>query len=112
MRYCAYKLIQTKALKEGVAAQKEAMKNLNIDEIEDLRDEMDDMAWESKEINDMLNRDYACDVDEADLDAELRELEDDAFLEMLDNPVAKNKPQQQQEQQIDPYSYSQMMKNV
>lgn len=87
------------------------MKNLNIDDIEDLRDEMDDMAWESKEINEMLNRDYACDVDEGDLDAELRELEDDHFLEMLDNPVSKNKVPQQEEK-VDPYSYSQMMKNT
>ena len=87
-------------------AQKEAMKNLNIDEIEDLRDDMDDMVYESNQINEMLNRDYACDVDEGDLDAELQELEDEAFLDMLDSDKAKP---QKQENKEDYYSMSQML---
>jgi charged multivesicular body protein 5 len=92
----------TKALKEATVAQKEAMKNLNIDEIEDLRDEMDDMVWESNQINDMLNRDYACDVDEADLDAELQELDDGMFMDMMDN-------KQENKQEVKQDHYSQML---
>jgi charged multivesicular body protein 5 len=79
----------TKALKEATVAQKEAMKNLNIDEIEDLREEMDDMVWESNQINDMLNRDYACDIDDADIDAELQELDDGMFMDMLESGKSK-----------------------
>jgi len=98
----------TKALKEAAQAQREAMKNLDIDDIADLREEMDEMVWESNQINDMLNRDYAVDVDEGDLDAELKELEDEAFMDMLDNK-AVDKPQQKQEQSNDYYSMSQML---
>jgi len=75
----------TKALKEAAVAQREAMKNIDIDELDDLRYEMDEMVWESNEINDMLNRDYAVDVDEDELDNELRELDDGMFMDVLDN---------------------------
>ena len=47
------------------------MKDINLDEMEDLRDEMDDMMWETQEMNEMLNRNFACDVNEQDLDDEL-----------------------------------------
>ena len=83
------------------------MKDLDIDELADLREEMDEMVYESNQINEMLNRDYACDVDEDDLDAELKELEDDMFLDMLDNKQ-KEQPQKQ-EQKDDMYSISQML---
>jgi charged multivesicular body protein 5 len=79
----------TRALKEATVAQKEAMKNLDMDEIEDLRDDMDDMVWESNQINDMLNRDYACDIDDADIDAELQELDDGMFMDMLESKNSK-----------------------
>lgn len=65
------------------------MKEINIDELDDLRDEMDDMLWESNEINDMLNRDYAVDVDEGELDDELRELDDGMFMDILDGDKGK-----------------------
>jgi hypothetical protein len=42
-------------------------KDVNIDEMEDMRDEMDDMMFETQEMNEMLNRNYALDVNEADL---------------------------------------------
>ncbi len=61
------------------------MKNIDVDQLEDLRDEMDDMVMESKEINDLLNRDYTVDVDEDELDAELRELDDGMFMDALEN---------------------------
>jgi hypothetical protein len=83
------------------------MAKIDIDQLEDLRDEMDEMIWESKEINDMLNRDYTVDVDEGELDAELEELDNEMFMEMLDN---KQKPQEKVASQD---HYSQILnKNV
>jgi len=61
------------------------MEKIDLDQLEDLRDEMDEMIWESKEINELLNRDYTVDVDEDELDAELKELDDGMFMEMLEN---------------------------
>jgi len=84
----------TKALKEATIAQKEAMKDIDIDDLLDLREEMDEMVWESNEINDMLNRDYAVDIDEGELDDELRELDDGMFMDILDKD--KNKKQEDQ----------------
>lgn len=75
-----------------MVAQKAAMKEINIDELDDLRDDMDDMLWESNEINDMLNRNYAVDIDEGELDDELRELDDGMFMDILDGD--KNKKQE------------------
>jgi len=81
-------------LKEATIAQKEAMKDIDIDDLLDLREEMDEMVWESNEINDMLNRDYAVDIDEGELDDELRELDDGMFMDILDKD--KNKKQEDQ----------------
>ncbi len=33
-----------------------------MDQLEDIRDDMDDMMFETEEMNEMLNRDYALDV--------------------------------------------------
>lgn len=56
-----------------------------MDELEDLRDEMDDMVYESDYMNDMLNRNYAMDVNEADLDEEFAELDNQIFAEQMNN---------------------------
>ena len=68
------------------------MKGINLDDLEDLRDEMDDMMYESNEINDLLNRDYTVDVDESELDDQLKDLDNEFFMEMMKN---KNKPKAQ-----------------
>ena len=60
------------------------MKDINLDELEDLRDDMEDMKYESEEINEMMNMDFGLDVDEDELDEELAELDDEMFLESLD----------------------------
>jgi len=96
----------TTALKTATMAQKEAMEKIDFDQLEDLRDEMDDMMWETKQINDMLNRDYAVDVDEGELDAELQELDNEMFMEMMEKPKEKEKAPNT----ID--HYSQIMKNT
>ena len=60
------------------------MKDINLDELEDLKDDMEEMQFESEEINEALNMDFGCDVDEDELDEELAELDDEMFLESLD----------------------------
>ncbi len=61
-------------MKNVVEQQKGVMGELDIDKLDDLRDQMDEMKYESDYMNEMLNRDYSCDVDEDDLDDELGEL--------------------------------------
>jgi len=79
------------ALKEAVKTQKEAMQDLDVDQLADLRDEMADLQYESQDIQDLLSRDYAVDVDEGELDDELRELDNGNFLDQLasEKPVEK-----------------------
>lgn len=55
-------------MQEVLDTQKEAMKNLDLDKLDDIRDQMNDMKYESDYMNEMLNRDYDIDVDEEDLD--------------------------------------------
>ncbi len=49
--------------------------------MEDLRDDMEEMKYEAEEVNEMLNMDFGCDLDEDELDDELAEYEDDLFIE-------------------------------
>ena len=60
------------------------MKDINLDELEDLKDDMEEMKFDSEEINEALNIDFGCDVDEDELDEELAELDDEMFLESLE----------------------------
>jgi charged multivesicular body protein 5 len=60
------------------------MKDIDLDELADLRDDMEDMKYESEEINEMMNMDFGLDVDEDELDDELAELDDEMFLESLE----------------------------
>lgn len=43
----------------------------------DLMDEMEDMKYETEYMNEMMNRNYNCDVDEDELDREMQEIEQD-----------------------------------
>ena len=72
-------------MKEAVQTQKQMMQDIDLDELEDLRDEMEEMKFESEEINEALNMDFGCDYDEDELDEELAELDDEMFLESLEN---------------------------
>ena len=60
------------------------MEDINLDELEDLKDDMEEMMFDSEEINDALQMDFGCDIDEDALDEELAELDDDMFLEALE----------------------------
>ena len=72
------------------------MKNLDLDRLDDIRDQMMDMKYESDYMNEMLNRDYDIDVDEDDLDDELGHLERELKVEKQQ----KNKGQIQNNQQM------------
>ena len=61
------------------------MKDIDMDELEDLRDDMEEMKQESEEVNEMLNMDFGCDIDEDELDQELAELDDELFIENIDS---------------------------
>lgn len=58
-------------MKDVIINQKDMMGGLDIDKLDDLRDEMDELKYESDYMNELLNRDYELDVDEAELDDEL-----------------------------------------
>lgn len=58
-------------MKEVVESQKGMMDGMDIDKLDDIRDEMDDLKYESDYMNEMLNRNYDVDVDEDELDDEL-----------------------------------------
>jgi charged multivesicular body protein 5 len=60
------------------------MEDIDMDELEDLRDDMEEMKYESEEVNEMLNMDFGCDIDEDELDEELAELDDELFLDNLE----------------------------
>ena len=66
------------------------MKEIDLDKLEDLRDEMEELQLESQDICELFNRDYTIDVDEADLDDELRELDDGMFMEMMADDKKSN----------------------
>ena len=71
------------ALKQANIAQKEVMKNFNMDQMEDLFDDMADMMADMEEINEVMTRTYNCDYDESELLGELDELDEEIVSEQL-----------------------------
>lgn len=72
-------LIETKstvdAMRAGVKQMKQEYKNLNINEIEDIQDDMQDLMADANEVQEALSRSYGVpDVDESELEAELEAL--------------------------------------
>ena len=49
--------------------------------MEDLKDDMQEMMHETDYVNEMLNRNYGIEVDEAELDQEFANLDSDIFKE-------------------------------
>jgi charged multivesicular body protein 5 len=43
----------------------------NLFNYSDIMDDMEDMKFETEYMNDMMNRNYACEVDEDELDREM-----------------------------------------
>lgn len=70
------------AMKLGVKEMKKEFKNINIEQIEDLQDDLADMLEDANEVQDVLGRSYGVpDIDEDDLEAELDALGDDFALD-------------------------------
>eukprot|EP00485_Elphidium_margaritaceum_P005918 CAMPEP_0202696066 /NCGR_PEP_ID=MMETSP1385-20130828/9439_1 /ASSEMBLY_ACC=CAM_ASM_000861 /TAXON_ID=933848 /ORGANISM="Elphidium margaritaceum" /LENGTH=225 /DNA_ID=CAMNT_0049352169 /DNA_START=42 /DNA_END=719 /DNA_ORIENTATION=- len=78
-----------KAMKGAATTLKQQMKDVNIDEVEDLQDEMMDLFDETNEINDILGEAWGMDdVDEDELEAELDGLDDELDdLDMAEDDV-------------------------
>merc|ERR1711982_202460 len=69
-------------MKLGVKEMKKEFKNINIDQIEDLQDDLGDMLEEANEVQEALGRSYGMpEIDEDDLEAELDALGDDFALD-------------------------------
>jgi len=77
--------VQTIAAMKGANAElkRTLKKDLNVDDVYDLADDMAEMMDDFNEINEALGQNFATpdDIDEADLDAELEFLEDEMFEE-------------------------------
>jgi len=71
------------AMKQATKELKTQMKEINIDEVEDLHDDMNDLMEDNDEINEIMGRQYGVpeEVDESDLMAELDSLEAEAEVE-------------------------------
>lgn len=90
-------LIETKstvdAMRAGVNQMKKEYKNLNINDIESLQDDLEDMMADANEVQDALSRSYGVpDVDESELEAELEalgnEMQQETDTSFLDEVVA------------------------
>ena len=76
-------LITVGAMKEAHKLQTQQIKNLKIGDIENIMDDMADLMEDTEEINEVMSRNYACDIDEGDLERELDELDNTDFMEDL-----------------------------
>jgi len=67
------------AMKSAKEDFKQGMKDLNIDEIEDLHDDMDELLEDNEELNEIMGRAYGVpeELDEDELMNELDDLEDE-----------------------------------
>ena len=69
------------AMKAANKDLKKQFKQINIDQVEDMQEDMSDLLEQAEEIQSALGRSYNTDdIDEADLEAELAAMEDDPSL--------------------------------
>lgn len=64
------------AMKTAHKVQTQQLKQLKVGDIEKMMDDMADMMMDTEEINEVMSRNYACEVDEDDLERELDELDE------------------------------------
>ncbi|KAL5292102.1 CHMP5 family protein [Megaselia abdita] len=70
------------AMSDGVKQMKKEFKNIDIDKIEDIHDDMADMLEQSEEVQEALGRTYGMpDIDDDELEAELDALGDEIALD-------------------------------
>lgn len=71
------------ALKSANEVQKQQMKALDMDQMEDIFDDMADMMADMEEVQDVMGRAYNCDFDENELIGELDELDQELAEDQL-----------------------------
>jgi charged multivesicular body protein 5 len=70
------------AMKVGVKEFKQAYKNVNIDKIENLQDDLEDLMEQTNDIQEVMGRSYGMpEVDDDELEAELNALGDEIALD-------------------------------
>ncbi|KAM3580637.1 Vacuolar protein-sorting-associated protein 60, variant 2 [Umbelopsis sp. WA50703] len=76
------------AMQQANKEMKKQYKNVNIDKLDALQDEMEDLMEQANEVQESLGRSYNLpdDIDEADLEAELDALGDDLNFEEEEVP--------------------------
>ncbi|KAG5458571.1 MAG: hypothetical protein BJ554DRAFT_1180 [Olpidium bornovanus] len=87
-------MVTVEAMQAANKELKKQYKNVNIDKIETLQDEMEDMLEQANLIQETLGRTYGLpeDVDEADLEAELDALGTEMAFEEEETPVYLAEP--------------------
>ena len=60
------------------------MKNMDMDDMEDIFDDMADMMADMEEVNEVMGRNYNVEMDENELLGELDELDEELAAEQLD----------------------------
>ena len=74
--------VTVNAMKTGLKEMKKEYKNVNIDQIEDMQDELADMMEDANEIQESLGRSYGIpDIDEDELEAEIDALGEEIVLD-------------------------------
>ncbi|KAM3860668.1 charged multivesicular body protein 5 [Diretmus argenteus] len=70
------------AMKVGAKEMKKAYKNVKIDDIENLQDQLEDMMEDANEVQEAMSRSYGTpEIDDDDLEAELDALGDELLLD-------------------------------
>jgi len=70
------------AMKDGVKQMQKEFKNINIDHIEDIQDDLADMLEQADEVQEAMGRSYGMpEIDDDELEAELEALGDDFALD-------------------------------
>ncbi len=69
------------ALKEATEVQKNQMKALDMDKLEDLYDDLADLMADQQEIQEVMARSYAVEFNESELMDELAELDEEIINE-------------------------------
>jgi len=78
-------------MRNAVNTQKAMMKEIDIDQLDSLQDDMEDLMDDQEEVQEILGRDYSLnDFDEAQLEAELDELDDEILNKKLEGNNVPN----------------------
>jgi len=76
-------------MKQATIAQKELMKKIDLDKLEDMHEDMREMMEDQEEIQEVLGRDYGVGgYDESELEAELGELDEEIVNEKMEGEAA------------------------